>query len=466
MNILFRTILGLGLFFITAATAAQSLFPHMNDSRKWGYSTPEGKILIPCEYDEAWPFFSTGKAVVKKEGKYGMIDKKGKTVIAFDYEKILPALPKDKLMAAEKGKNKNCGFLDEEGTEVISCDYNPFYLPLGAESFFYGGFASEGEGNGRIDSSGLPLLLSKYQHVGMFEEGMAPVMNNGKIGFINKKGKLVIPTDRYKGNVGNSFNEGLAALEDSTGKHGFIDSTGKVVIRFRFRFAWGFSDGLARVDSANFVGYIDKSGKQVLPFKYRHASDFIQGMALVTAYEDRVLIDKTGKEIIQYQPRTQIRYYEGHGIIGIESNDLYGFLNLEKRPLTPLKYIAITELNFGKNYAIVVMPWLHYGCVDTTGREFIPCMYKSVIHLSSNLFCVQDSLFKWGVLNNAGKVIAPCKFESIGTVPVVGMLKIRIRSKEGTGSPVKVREYLNGEVVYATWFEKEGYLDEKGIEHY
>ncbi|MBK6385292.1 MAG: WG repeat-containing protein [Chitinophagaceae bacterium] len=44
---------------------------------KWGYCTADKKIVIDCVYDNA-RFFSEGLAVIKFNGKYSYIDKKGK----------------------------------------------------------------------------------------------------------------------------------------------------------------------------------------------------------------------------------------------------------------------------------------------------------------------------------------------------------------------------------------------------
>ena len=60
-----------------------------------------------------------------------------------------------------------------------------------------------------------------------------------------------------------SFSEDFAAVEVGD-RWGFIDKSGKLVIKSRFREVWnpGFEEGLAKVrfEDKNW-GYIDKSGK-------------------------------------------------------------------------------------------------------------------------------------------------------------------------------------------------------------
>ena len=51
------------------------------------------------------------------------------------------------------------------------------------------------------------------------------------------------------------------------GKDGFIDKTGKIIINPQFDFAYVFREGLAKVEighgAAKKVGYIDKTGKYI-----------------------------------------------------------------------------------------------------------------------------------------------------------------------------------------------------------
>ncbi len=61
-----------------------------------------------------------------------------------------------------------------------------------------------------------------YDMIFGFEEGLAVIKQNGKWGFINKKGKLEIPCI-YE--YVNSFKEGLARVEQD-GKRGYINTKG------------------------------------------------------------------------------------------------------------------------------------------------------------------------------------------------------------------------------------------------
>ena len=147
-----------------------------------------------------------------------------------------------------------------------------------------------------------------YHDVGSFSEGLAMAMNyeEGKCGYVNTKGEEVIPFSFY---TADPFSEGLAAVgvdlpkeegrQSAETRYGFIDQTGNRVIEPKYRDAFAFRDGLAKVeDTDRNIGYIDKTGKEVIPLRYREITDFRNGKAFAQEKSGEViLIDTTGKKL-------------------------------------------------------------------------------------------------------------------------------------------------------------------------
>jgi hypothetical protein len=115
------------------------------------------------------------------------------------------------------------------------------------------------------------------------DEELLPVRKNGKWGYIDHTGQLIIPI-RYDQRCRPSvclFSEGLVRIDDG-GKWGFADSNGKMVIPTQFAFAENFSDGAAAVNvggipdyTFNLVltdggrwGFIDRSGSFLISPRY------------------------------------------------------------------------------------------------------------------------------------------------------------------------------------------------------
>ena len=109
------------------------------------------------------------------------------------------------------------------------------------------------------------------------EVALFPVKKNGKWGYIDRSGKIIIPPQF---DYAWFFSEGLAPVKIGR-KWGYIDKSGKIVIEPRFDWAESFSEGLAGVCIGNclpaiergymkfrgvylgYWGYIDKSGKYI-----------------------------------------------------------------------------------------------------------------------------------------------------------------------------------------------------------
>lgn len=92
------------------------------------------------------------------------------------------------------------------------------------------------------------------------------------------------------------LSEGLASVYKN-GKVGFVDETGELVIAPSFGWAWDFSEGLAVVGYGNEVGYIDKTGKIAIPLYFDDADSFVDGKAWVEKNGEGFYIDKQGKRL-------------------------------------------------------------------------------------------------------------------------------------------------------------------------
>ena len=114
----------------------------------------------------------------------------------------------------------------------------------------------------------------KKESVGLF-----PVfVQNGKHGYINKKGDIVI---NPQFDFALPFSEGLAPVKLAE-KLGYIDKTGKYVINPQFDEAFGHAEGLAAVyNLGDGWGYINKKGDIVINPQFYFAHPFSEGLASV-----------------------------------------------------------------------------------------------------------------------------------------------------------------------------------------
>jgi len=167
---------------------------------------------------------------------------------------------------------------------------------------------------GFIDEKGKEVVPLRYDAVSPFHNGYAVVSRGGKKGLVDKSGKEVIPA-KYE-RVQEGFSEGLAMVSRE-GRWGYVNEQGSETIAPKFYAAQPFSEGLAAVapEAAKQVvagtfamdkyGFIDKAGKLTIPAKFGdplNSSDpipalqFHQGQAKVMNGSTPAFIDKTGSE--------------------------------------------------------------------------------------------------------------------------------------------------------------------------
>ncbi len=149
---------------------------------------------------------------------------------------------------------------------------------------------------GLMDSVGRIVVPCEYDMlVGSFNEfGLAKVYKKGRIGYVDKSGKEVIKCIYQS--VGY-FKEGLLNARYNE-KYGYIDTKGKTVIPFKYDIGIWFEEGLARVAKKEgfevYFGFIDKEGNEVIPLIYSKAKDFKNGIAEVMLDGKWIKIDKKG----------------------------------------------------------------------------------------------------------------------------------------------------------------------------
>ena len=85
--------------------------------------------------------------------------------------------------------------------------------------------------------TGKIVIPAQYRRAWVFSEGLAAVQKNGMIGFINRKGEVVIPFRYpYHGNPLSSFvfENGHCIVADTTGKCGIINRKGEWIIQPKY----------------------------------------------------------------------------------------------------------------------------------------------------------------------------------------------------------------------------------------
>lgn len=290
-----------------------------SSGESWGYIDETGAFLIQPQYSFAGQFNENGIAIAAT-GKY-----------AYDICKVY--------------------FINKSG-KVVSGPFSS-YLPE-----YINGIATlynPASGSIVVDAYG-KILFKSENRIMEYQDGLLSFYSaDNKYGFINLKGKTVIPA-RYI-SVQNFLN-GRAVVETSPQKFSVIDRTGKVVDLLKYYNSYSTSEGLTSYydEKSKAYGYKAANGNIVIKPAFGTAGKFEDGYAVVASQTKNYnfvygLIDKTGQYVVK--PQYSGITYLGSGLFAASNNfnspdsDYYSpkaLLNVKGELLTDYKYYRIAPL--------------------------------------------------------------------------------------------------------------------------
>jgi WG containing repeat len=300
-----------------------------------------------------------------------------------------------------------------------------------------------------------------FENISPFSEGLAGVIKNGKLGFINEGGEWAIsPRFPHRDNLmPASFYAGTALIEVGN-KVRFINKQGQFITP-AFDFARGFDRGVAIVMIGNKYGLINQQGKFIISpqFKEEPRGNFSSGGMLVKIGNRQQCIDRRGLQIkidsCQYiledtkpnpsafEVKNGGVYLQGkllpgykwdrvfksmgsnvyRGIYVYEIGNKWGLVHESGKVITPAKF-DVTHIENPNRKVIFYYQYFYnglaqakingkYGFIDETGKFAIQPRFESVESFSfdSKIAAVKIG-DKWGAIDRQGKIIISPRFES------------------------------------------------------
>jgi hypothetical protein len=192
---------------------------------------------------------------------FGFVSASGKLQIEPRFDRALPF--SDGLAAVQVGES--WGFINAHGDVVIPLTFKAAYY------FREGVGLVEGESGYEFIDKNAHVLASGFEQLsGVTNEGRIPVSRNGKHGYLDLQGRVVIP---LKYDDALTFFHGLAPVKKGD-KWGYIDRSGREVLAFKFDEAGEFRGGLAAVRIGSKSGFIDGGGTFAFYLDFQNAPGF------------------------------------------------------------------------------------------------------------------------------------------------------------------------------------------------
>lgn len=321
------------------------------------------------EYDVENSYYN-GLALVKKDGKWGYIDKNRHVKIPLIYDSANNFTDK----IAKVKKDNLWGYINTKGEEIIPVDY-----------YFCGeisnGIIAVGKGGkyGFIDRNGNKVCELLYDRVEPFnEDGTAKVVIDRKFGYINASGKVIVPIEIES----HEENADFTGVWNRTGVHSSLGATLEITHQMATSFDFKITsqyysikdtvEGMAEITSPNTAKFVYGSGNTQDTITFTIVDNWLEITSVLGGNldmnsnntidgkftnENPVYTNEGVVEEIFKKPGTLMRIRQTIGESLYEDEFLYGFRNglysEEKLPNSSILtgtvyrvYIPTTEKDF------------------------------------------------------------------------------------------------------------------------
>lgn len=459
--------------FVPLVSGAQSLRAKADAKGRYGYFDNDDKEVIKCQFDEAGPFINGVAKVVKggsfglidTNGKYVgkgpysameeyMADGVAYYLIAVGGAPAKPgkkrdagAPPRFRGSSASPIEGARWGIIDTKGETIIAPEYdlisNPIddviYVILKGKTGFY-------------STSLKPIVEPTYTYMGSFGEGTTTWVNiggkfkgnmisGGKYGIVDISGKMLLPAE-YESIAAfepssdelfssakpaypklkpfDSFSEDddsyLWFAQKGISKPGIVSTKGTILVpQGKYDEVYKPTDGMAKV-----VSYVDKNGKIVRygffnletgvetftdgDYKFYPFSD---GVSRAVKTDNSILyfVDKNFNEISGRFDKAW-DFYDGYAVVG--RNKKFGVINNKGQETVPLEYGNL-KINIYEGKLGAQNDEKKWGLIDVNNNMLIPFEYDNIGKTKDSHVSVKRGDY-WSVVNMNNELMFPFKF--------------------------------------------------------
>ena len=237
--------------------------------------------------------------------------------------------------------------------------------------------------------TGEAVIPEHYTHAWVFSEGLAAVVLDGKVGFINRQGKTVIDFcfPYFKDNtksIAFVFRNGYSSMYDASGKCGVIDKRGEWVLAPSYDCIQTPQYGKRIFNIGKLYGVLDDSLHILLPAEYKY----------IQLLEHSMIADKQDGSQVQIG-------YDGSVLNGNVCNGV-----------TALEYDSFEKTKNGEEtirkptglYSYNV--YNTYGLMGQDGKPITPVLYDNITAISKDLFlCILKDSYSSVIIDRKGNVV-------------------------------------------------------------
>ena len=390
--------------------------------------------------------------ILRQDGKYGVINKKGDIVIHPEYTNVIIPNPQKAVFVCYD-ENNNTKVLNQNNEQIFSeyTQLEPIKLKNIASDLMYEKNLltyEQDEKQGLINLEGKVVAKPIYESIeGLpYKEGELLVKLEGKYGVVNNKGNYLVDPDYDQIAVDNYTTE-----EEGYKHAGYIVSN--------------------TTENGYRYGYVDVDGNVLLEPEYTEVSRIINvkdddNIYLVVAQNGQYGMIKNQEQIIENEYQS-ISYNSESNTLTLEKTKRYGVATLDGKIVIPVEFAQIDStgkniyatdvdgnvkvyqedgnpaeiesnvyiLETGnENYQIKIdnTQGSVYSILNKDGEQITTQNYSYINYLYDNYFIVSVTGGKVGVINDKEEPIIEIQYDSIEKVEGTDYIITRLSENSST----------------------------------
>lgn len=331
---------------------------------KWGYVDAAGQMVLEPEYLEARPFSGGAADVRLADGQWAVIDKAG-GIIRLSPSPALGVESEGFVLFARNGK---FGYMNKDGKTVIAADFE-------GAGLFKGGLAPAKKGKwGYINRSGEFRIKPEFDAARDFSEELAAFSKDNRWGFLDKKGRVAVGANFHDA---QDFSGGLAAVRLNS-KWGYIDKKGLISICPEYDEARSFSGDLAVVVSPVLAPkdsvapvvlerrWINKKAETI----YISSGPAEDGMEVIISTWNKLGYARNSAPVVA--PQYEASGGCADGICLVKKDGKYAFIDYSGNTKYKTGFEEASALGCG---LYRFRKDMKYGLIGSTGTMIVPAVY-------------------------------------------------------------------------------------------
>jgi hypothetical protein len=375
----------------------------VREGKSWFYLDENLERNAPY-YEGATNFNEGNYAPVKRNGKWGLINRAGFETTSYSFDSIVPTVARVGYQIKNYSFNEMTGMSGSYDYETIRSSY----LPSG--NFI----AQKNKKWGIINWEGKEILPLQYDAIHDAFYNYIVIGKGNKMSVIDYAGKELIPAQYDKIRVINDL-----AYVFTNGKEGLVDLQNNVIAPTVYDTIFEPQQNMIKVIKNRKIGYFSYEGKELLPAQYDAVVFYGTNQVYIQVAQNKKwgVLDMNFKPILACEYDTLVAE-QWQKYFWVQKNGLQGLLDTTGKVVVPIKYQHIDNLerdNYTDNPRVLTAKLNNkWGVLDSVGKVIIPLEYDYMKMEYDRKQMVIGKKGKFGAMRTSGKLIIPIKYDELG----------------------------------------------------